>query len=404
MKKILSFSLVIFIFCNCLLSLGGCTDNNAVSSQSYVQSEYEFTEEGKIILYQDTPYYGFVDEDNQLCDRYATDKDGNDKLYACIKKYETAEENSDFVVQDYFDGVSIVRYKGKSSTVEIPETLNGKSVIKIGGYLHNYGSDDEPLHIYRSAFDCSQIKKIVLPKSVREIVYNSFHTVCYSEKDPSDDILETIEVSPENQYYSSDNGMLYNKDKSVLFCVPSNNKLSELNIDLNTASAYEIISSNTVKLNIPSDLKEISAKEYDPISDEKVISKTITELFDCVENTVLNEIAVSDKNNHFSSKDGILYNKNGTELIIYPFNKHNSEFIVPKSVKKVDGFCINKINNLKALVFGKETEEINCYVFYSPDAEWSVEKPYLDTVKGYKNTAAETWANDNKVKFEALDD
>lgn len=403
MRKNLLLGLILSIVCSLLCNFYGCASEDSAYSQTYAESEYEFTEEGKIILYQKTPYYGFVDEDNQLIDTIPVTDEGNAKLKKLIiQRYRTAKDNTDFVIQDYLNGVSIVRYKGNEATVKIPEMLDGKTVIKIGGYFHNYNISSDPLYMYRPAFDCSKIRKIILPKSIKEIVHNSFHTVSYSEDESLEDMLETIEVSSENQYYSSDNGMLYSKDKSILLCVPSNNNFEELNLDLNTTTAYEIISANTIKLNIPLNLKEIFAVDYDAISESKVISKTTTEVFESAENTALKEIAVSNNNKSFSSKDGVFYNRDGTELIMYPYNKQDIEFKVPSNVKKVDDFCINNIKNLKTFIFNRKIEDIKCYVFYSPDEEWRIDSPTLTDVKGYKNTIAEKWAKENNLNFTVI--
>lgn len=402
MKKNLFLILIPFIIIS-LCSFYGCTGNNSKTSQIVEEQKYEFNKEGKVVLYKDSPYYGFVDEDEQLIDNNPPTKKGNKKVEKLMENYRTAKDNTDFVIQNYLYGVSIVKYQGKEDTVEIPETLDGKVVLKIGGYYHDYDSSSNVIYFFKPAFDCSKTKKLILPKTIKEIVHNSFHTVCYSEEDSSEDILEIIEVSPENQYYCSSDGILYSKDKSVLLCVPSNNSMSEINIDSNTDSAYEIISSNTVKLNIPNGLKEISAKEYDAISEEKVISKSTTEVFENAGNTALREITVKDGNDYFSSIDGVLYNKNGSELIIYPYDKQEREFQIPNKVKKVDDFCINNINNLETLIFGQEIEKINCYVFYSPDAEWNLPLPTLNVIKGYTDSVAERWAMKNKLNFVNLD-
>lgn len=398
MKKNLFLILIPFIIIS-LCSFYGCNGNNSTTSQILEEHNHEFNKEGKVILYKDTPYYGFVDEDEQLTDNNPPTKEGNKKVEKLMQNYRTAKDNNDFVIQNYLNGVSIVKYQGKEDTVEIPETLDGKAVLKIGGYYHNYDSSSNVIYFFKPAFDCSKIKKLILPKTIKEIVHNSFHTVCYSEEDSSEDILEIIEVSPENQYYCSSDGILYSKDKSVLLCVPSNNSMSEINIDSNTYSAYEIISSNTVRLNIPNGLKEISAKDYDAISEKKVISKSTTEVFENGLNTALREITVKNGNDYFSSIDGVLYNKNGSELIIYPYDKQEREFQIPNKVKKVDDFCINNIKNLETLIFGQEIEKINCYVFYSPDAEWNVPLPTLNVIKGYTDSVAEKWAKENKIGF-----
>ena len=55
--------------------------------------------------------------------------------------------------------------------------------------------------------DCSSLKEITIPDSVTFIGENAFMG-CLS--------LEEIKVSPDNKYYSSENGVLFNKDKTLL--------------------------------------------------------------------------------------------------------------------------------------------------------------------------------------------
>ena len=80
--------------------------------------------------------------------------------------------------------------------IVIPETYNGLPVVGIGpeGFFENLG-----------------ITSISVPKTVKEIGLGAF---IYCGK------LASINVDEENPVYSSENGVLYNKDKTELICVP----------------------------------------------------------------------------------------------------------------------------------------------------------------------------------------
>ena len=78
----------------------------------------------------------------------------------------------------------------------IPSEYNGKSVTEI---------DD-------SAFkDCKAITSVTIPDSVTSIGYDAFEN-CIG--------LKEISVSPDNSDYSSQNGILFNKDKTMLITYP----------------------------------------------------------------------------------------------------------------------------------------------------------------------------------------
>ena len=75
------------------------------------------------------------------------------------------------------------------------------------------------------------------------------------------------------------------------------------------------------------------------------------------------EIKVSRNNKYFSSKDGVLYNKNKTNLIAYPGGKRSSKFTISKSVKTVgaDSFAWHKY--IKNVTFTKNVKKIERKAF-----------------------------------------
>lgn len=63
---------------------------------------------------------------------------------------------------------------------------------------------------------------------------------------------------------------------------------------------------------------------------------------------------ISDTNQYFSTQDGVLYNKNKTDLILYPRNKADEEFTLPSTVTSIKAFAmssskVKKINGLAQL-------------------------------------------------------
>ena len=63
-------------------------------------------------------------------------------------------------------------------------------------------------------------------------------------------------------------------------------------------------------------------------------------------------IEVSNDNMNYSSTDGVLFNKNKTELITYPVGKTDSKYAIPSSVTSVDSYAFDKCINLASVTIG----------------------------------------------------
>ena len=135
-----------------------------------------------------------------------------------------AETYGDFRYSVLDDGtVRITDCETSAETVVIPDTIDGKSVTSIGegafqdcASLKSITIPDGVTSIYSYAFRyCTSLKSITIPGSATKISYNVFNG-CTS--------LTAINVATENQNYVSVNGVLYNKDKTVLICYPAGKK------------------------------------------------------------------------------------------------------------------------------------------------------------------------------------
>lgn len=160
----------------------------------------------------------------------------------------------------------------------------------------------------------SDIKTIKVPASVIGIGDSSF---CYSG-------VENIIVDDNNLIYTSVNGNLFNKDKTVLIQYAEGKKDTEYTI--------------------PDEVVRITQNAFDGYND------------------TLKSIYVSENNTEYSSQDGVLFDKDKTHLIKYPANKKEIKYIVPSSVTSIynDAFCYNK--NLTSLVLPENLEELNIFI------------------------------------------
>ena len=109
-----------------------------------------------------------------------------------------ADAYGDFTYTDNVDGTATVTgYTGEGGYVEIFSSFGGKTVTAIGdeAFANN-----------------SVITSISIPASVTSIGDSVFKN-CSN--------LESITVLPANDDYTSESGVLYNKDKTTLICYPS---------------------------------------------------------------------------------------------------------------------------------------------------------------------------------------
>ena len=135
--------------------------------------------------------------------------------------------------------------------------------------------------------ECTSLTDITIPDSVMNIGDGTF-LVCIS--------LKSIEVSDNNKNYASVDGVLFNKDASELITYPAGK---------------------------PNDIYEIP---------NSVMNIGDGAFFAC---TSLKSIEVSDNNENYTSVDGVLFNKDASELITYPAGKPNDTYEIPISVKSI---------------------------------------------------------------------
>lgn len=78
----------------------------------------------------------------------------------------------------------------------------------------------------------------------------------------------------------------------------------------------------------------------------------------------LKEIIVDSENKHFASDKGVLFNKDKTELLLYPANKSGEIYYIPESVKEIKLGAIGKAKNLKKIYVGSAVGRIEECNFY----------------------------------------
>ncbi len=159
----------------------------------------------------------------------------------------------------------ITKYKGKSTSVKIPEEIKGYKVSGIESdafYGHeNIKSVTLPDTVsslaYRAFGSCTSLENINIPENVTAIDPLAFDD-CHK--------LKKISVSSDNESFSSSKaGVIYNKDKTAFLMYPSakSKKTIEIRDGVETIGERALYGfENLTSIKLPSSLKTISEEAF----------------------------------------------------------------------------------------------------------------------------------------------
>ncbi len=121
---------------------------------------------------------------------------------------------------------------------------------------------------------------------------------------------------------------------------------------------------------------------------------------DFEENLKLTTIKVDSDNKYYSASNGILYNKDKTELVCYPIGKTASSFTIPSGVEKIAYAAFYNCTNLKSITVPKSVTNIDYIAMGYKYTESSYEAKMSNfVIKGYSSSAAEAYAEENDIVF-----
>ena len=257
----------------------------------------------------------------------------------------------------------------KQGSYKTPET-----VVKVSSYAFSGCQELDKVtigegikKIDKNAFDQSSIKKLSLPSTLKTLK-NGLNVIdTYN--------LTDITIPEDNQYFSSVSGMLYSKDKSILYIYPSGRtgtvtfplEVSDLSVIpvKNRASKFSVAAVQTVYATDDGVLVTKKKNKIYAVPSAKTSYKMGSGIKNIDELKAakpymekLEKITVNRRNNKFSSKDGVLMNADGTKIIIYPCAKTGS-YKTPASVIKIDADAFSGAKKLTKLFIGKNITECN---------------------------------------------
>lgn len=230
---------------------------------------------------------------------------GDTTLYA---RWYTEAQGSPYLEFSLADNTYIVSgYAGLSHILVIPSIYQNLPVTGIGD----------------AAFTgCHTVEKIVIPASIKEIG-KAFYRASS---------LKEISVKENNPNYKSVGGVLYDKNVTTIISYPPAKQDKEYIIPETVVTAEESslrFAEHLEKVVIPASLTNV---------------KTLFE--GCYS---IKEGAVSAENTAYKSLDGVLFTKNGEELLYFPPAKPAVSYNIPEGTLEVKAYAFD----------GCRTEEIN---------------------------------------------
>lgn len=314
------------------------------------------------------------------------------------------------------DNVTNIGNRAFENCISLTDIAFPDNTTKIGSYMFS---------------GCESLKSITIPDSVTDIEDYAFsgcdnlQNIYYSG---TQEQWSNINIEYGNSYYIS-NSAIYCSDGIIgmAWSIDENGTLTLSGSgEVKSNSALSAYSDSVKAIIIENGLTSINYSVFGGYTNLKTvtISESITSIgnyvFDACPN--LENIDVNTENQYYSSENGILFNKDKTELITYPRGKSEQSYTVPDSVTNIAVNSFEGCSSLTSVILPDTLKGIGDYAFFGcvnltslviPSSVISIgEKAvgsyeygefffgkgyagYPVTIYGHKGSAAETYALEN---------
>ena len=207
----------------------------------------------------------------------------------------------------------------------------------VGKTNTNYTIPNSVTYIAKKAFRASMLTSVTIPNSVTNIETNAF----IDTKN-----LMSINVSPQNDYYASDDGVLFDKAKTTLILYPAGKTNTNYTIPSTVTNiGYFSNYSKLTSVTIPNSVNTIGLQS-----------------FNCKN---LMSINVSPQNDYYASDDGVLFDKAKITLIQYPVGKTNTNYMIPNTVISIGEKAFSGCGKLTSVTIPNSVTSIKYGAFHN---------------------------------------
>ena len=309
-----------------------------------------------------------------------------------------ADTYGDFNYSVLDDGtVTITRYSGSAKKVDIPKTIDGKSVTSIGDCAFSNCTSLTSITIPNSvtgiganAFEyCSNITSLTIPDSVTSIGYGAFNgctsltsiTIPNGVTSIGGSAFEgTALLDKQTTPVKYADSWVVNCDSDVENVIIKSGTKGIANSAFSWCSSLKSIT-------IPDSVTSIGYNAFFNCTSLKSITipDSVTSIgesaFDSCSN--LTAIDVEVGNNNYTSVNGVLFNKGKTELICYPAGKTDKSYNIPNSVTSIDYQAFTYCTSLKSITIPDSVTSIGEFAFENCKSLTSITIPNSATEIGF---------------------
>ena len=302
-------------------------------------------------------------------------------IFAFLTFNVSAEKYDNYLSYIVLNGeVKITGCDTSATTIEIPATINGKPVTSIGDFafydcrsLTNITIPNGVTSIDNYAFQyCISLTSITIPNSVTSIGERAFHS-CQSLTSIS--IPNGITNINDFTFYDCSSLKTVTIPNSITnignyafkYCI----SLTSITIPNSVISIGERAFCNCKNLSsviIPNSVTNIESEAFRYCHNltNVTIPDSVTNIGNCAFSDCdkLTGITVDANNNNYYSENGILYNADKTELIMFPKGKTDKKFVIPNGVISIDRLAFGNCS-LTSITISDSVTNIGDYAFYS---------------------------------------
>ena len=221
----------------------------------------------------------------------------------------------------------------------------------------------------------SRVRSVSIPKTIEKIDSNPSYFSSLSS-------LEEITVAEDNQFFSSEDGVLFNKDKTELFRYPVKKDGTSYSIP-STVSVVEDLCFNGSEIEsvtIPNSVRLLGDGAFCSCKNLKTLNipASVEEIgrgSSLVAGSGVTSITVDAGNIHYIDVNGVLFTADRKTLVAFPVGSDMEEYTIPDGTETVFSVVFEGDSSIKKVNFPESVTKMDAYTFLGCENLVSAEIP-----------------------------